>query len=130
MKQRILIIDDSMPIRYLLEAMFRKEYNVVSAQDGLAAMAWLSKGNMADVIITDLAMPNVNGWELLDYLADSHLYKDIPVVVLSGSMNDRTESITELYSNVHEVMRKPFDPVELMEKVEGIISKRLVPVMP
>ncbi|MRG44354.1 MULTISPECIES: response regulator [Chitinophaga] len=130
MKQRILIIDDSMPIRYLLEAMFRKEYNVVSAQDGLAAMAWLSKGNMADVIITDLAMPNVNGWELLDYLADSHLYKDIPVVVLSGSMNDRTESITELYSNVHEVMRKPFDPVELMEKVEGIISKKLVPVMP
>jgi CheY-like chemotaxis protein len=75
-------------------------------------------------------MPNVNGWELLDYLADSHLYKDIPVVVLSGSMNDRTESITELYSNVHEVMRKPFDPVELMEKVEGIISKKLVPVMP
>lgn len=130
MKQRILIIDDSMPIRYLLEAMFRKEYNVVSAQDGLAAMAWLSKGNMADVIITDLAMPNVNGWELLDYLADSHLYKDIPVVVLSGSMNDRTESITELYSNVHEVMRKPFDPVELMEKVEGIISRKLVPVMP
>lgn len=130
MKQRILIIDDSMPIRYLLEAMFRKEYNVVSAQDGLAAMAWLSKGNMADVIITDLAMPNVNGWELLDYLADSHLYKDIPVVVLSGSMNDRTESITELYSNVYEVMRKPFDPVELMEKVEGIISRKLVPVMP
>lgn len=130
MKQRLLIIDDSMPIRYLLEAMFRKEYNVVSAQDGLAAMAWLSKGNMADVIITDLVMPNVNGWELLDYLADSHLYKDIPVVVLSGSMNDRTESITELYSNVHEVMRKPFDPVELKEKVEGILSKRLVPVMP
>lgn len=130
MKQRILIIDDSMPIRYLLEAMFRKEYNVVSAQDGLAAMAWLSKGNMADVIITDLAMPNVNGWELLDYLADSHLYKDIPVVVLSGSMTEKTESITELYSNVHEVMRKPFDPVELMEKVEGIISKKLVPVMP
>lgn len=115
-----------MPIRVLLEAMLKKEYNVVSAQDGLAAMAWLSRGNMADLIITDLAMPNINGWELLDYLSDSHLYKDIPVVVLSGNVATQLEQVSELYSNVREVMSKPFNPVELVEKVRNIFARQLV----
>lgn len=126
MKKKVLIIDDSMPIRILLEAIFKKEYSVVSAPDGLAAMAWLSKGNMADLIVTDLAMPNINGWELLEYLSESHLYKNIPVVVLSGNINDHLETVTDLYHNVHDVIRKPFNPVELLEKVKAILNKQLV----
>lgn len=126
MKKKLLIIDDSSPIRFLLEAMFSKEYTVFSAPDGLVAMAWLSKGNMADLIITDLAMPNVDGWELLEYLSESQLYKDIPVVVLSGNTNVHLEEVTSLYQNVHEVMRKPFNPIDLLDRVKAILSAQLV----
>lgn len=126
MKKKLLIIDDSSPIRFLLEAMFSKEYTVFSAPDGLVAMAWLSKGNMADLIITDLAMPNVDGWELLEYLSESQLYKDIPVVVLSGNTNVHLEEVTSLYQNVHEVMRKPFNPIDLLDRVKAILSVQLV----
>ncbi len=97
-----------------------------SAPDGLVAMAWLSKGNMADLIITDLAMPNVDGWELLEYLSESQLYKDIPVVVLSGNTNVHLEEVTSLYQNVHEVMRKPFNPIDLLDRVKAILSAQLV----
>ncbi|WP_157963088.1 response regulator [Chitinophaga deserti] len=120
-----MIIDDSAPIRVLLEVIFKKEYNVVSAQDGLAAMAWLSKGNSVDLIVTDLAMPNINGWELVEYLSESHLYKNIPIMVLSGSINDQSESVTGLFHNVYDVMQKPFNPIELLDRVKAILGKQL-----
>lgn len=124
MKKKILLIDDSLPIRFLLEAMLDKKYSTISAQDGLGAIMWLMKGNTPDAIITDLAMPNVNGWELLDYLSDSDLYKDIPVVVLSGSIETETTAIMDRYSNVVEVMAKPFDPVQLLTKVETVFNTK------
>lgn len=123
MKKKILLIDDSLPIRFLLEAMLGKKYNTISAQDGLGAIMWLMKGNTPDVIITDLAMPNVNGWELLDYLSDSELYKDIPVMVLSGSIDSTTTSIAARYNNVVDVIAKPFDPVQLLGKVETVFNR-------
>lgn len=122
MKHTVLIIDDNTPIRFLLEAVFKKSFNVVSAQDGLAAMAYLSKGGVPDLIVTDLLMPNINGWELLDYLSDSHLYKNIPVIVLSGSVKENSERIPELYSNVREVISKPFDPMQLLDKTKHILA--------
>ncbi len=125
MKKKVMIIDDSAPIRVLLEVIFKKEYNVVSAQDGLAAMAWLSKGNSVDLIVTDLAMPNINGWELVEYLSESHLYKNIPIMVLSGSINDQSESVTGLFHNVYDVMQKPFNPIELLDRVKAILGKQL-----
>lgn len=124
MKKKILIIDDSLPIRFLLEAILGKKYSVVSAQDGLAATIWLSKGNAVDAIITDLAMPNIDGWELLDYLSDSHLYKDIPVLILSGSVKMEPAVIMEHYSNVHDIIQKPFDPMKLQEKVDAMLEKK------
>lgn len=130
MKKKILIIDDSLPIRFLLEAVLGKKYSVVSAQDGLAATVWLSKGNTVDAIITDLAMPNIDGWELLDYLSDSHLYKDIPVLILSGSIKVEPAAIREHYSNVQDIILKPFDPMNLLEKVEAMLEKTAALVMP
>ena len=125
MKKKILIIDDSTPMRYLLEAVLGKEYSVVSAQDGLAAITWLLNGNKADLIITDLQMPNIDGWELLDYLSGSYLYQDTPVVVLSGFYPEKINDLSARYNNVREVIQKPFDPMQLLNKVDFILDREL-----
>jgi two-component system chemotaxis response regulator CheY len=125
MKKKILIIDDSLPIRYLLEAIFEKTYAVTSVPDGLAAMGWLSKGNTADLIITDLQMPNIDGPELLEYLSESFLYRDMPVIVLSGNGNPNVSTIPTQYQNVRAIAQKPFDPVQLLHVVEDIFNKQL-----
>lgn len=125
MKKKILIIDDSLPIRYLLEAIFEKTYAVVPVQDGLAAMGWLSKGNSADLIITDLQMPNINGFELLDHLSGSFLYRDIPVIVLSANGDPNVSTIPTQYHNVRVIVQKPFDPLQLLNMVEDILNKQL-----
>lgn len=114
-----------MPMRYLLEAVLGKEYSVVSAPDGLVAMTWLLKGNKPDLIITDLQMPNIDGWELLDYLSGSYLYQDIPVIVLSGFFAEKIHDLSTRYNSVRQVVQKPFDPMQLMSKVGFILNEQL-----
>lgn len=109
----------------LLEAIFSKQYSVVSASDGLAAMQWLSSGNKADLIITDMEMPNINGEELLDFLSGSYLYQDIPVVVISGFNLENLSALPVKYANVQSVSQKPFDPMTLMGTVSRILNPAL-----
>lgn len=123
-KKTVLVIDDSLPIRYLLEAILSRKYHVVSTNDGLSAMSWLSQGNNPDLIITDLQMPNINGWELIEYLGNSNLYQHIPIMVLSGIINLSETLQNKEHCNLRGVVTKPFDPVALMDKVEGIFDNR------
>ncbi|MEC5144381.1 response regulator [Chitinophaga sp. 212800010-3] len=125
MKKTILVIDDSMPMRYLLEALLGKEYKIVTAPDGLVALTWLLNGNKADLIITDLQMPNVDGWEVLNFLTGSCLYQDTPVMVLSGYHGEEASDLPAKYNSVREVVQKPFDPMQLMTKISFILNSQL-----
>ena len=87
-------------------------------------MAWLRTGNMPDLIITDLQMPNINGWELIEYLGSSNLYQKIPVMILSGIINSKEIFQNKQQENVKGIITKTFDPVVLMEKVDGIFENR------
>lgn len=116
MKKKILIVDDSAPMRFLLEAMLSSRYKVYAATDGLTATMWLSNGNIPDLIITDVQMPNIDGWQLSKNLASNALYSDIPVIVLTGM--DLKDNL-QLYPNVAKVMNKPFDPIKLIELVDN-----------
>jgi two-component system chemotaxis response regulator CheY len=123
-KKTILVVDDSAPMRILLEAMLGHKYKVFAATDGLVATMWLSNGNMPDMIITDIQMPNIDGWQLAKNLSGNALYSDIPIIVLTGmDLNNNTP----IYPNVARVMNKPFDPVRLIEIVDQYLMAR-VPV--
>ncbi|HEY0272981.1 MAG TPA: response regulator [Chitinophaga sp.] len=116
MKKTVLIVDDSIPMRFLLESFVGKKYKVFSAMDGLTAMMWLAKGNVPDIIVTDIQMPGMDGWELIKYLSGNVLYDDIPVIVLSGSRIE--DAPVELRMKMTEFVSKPFDPIKLVDLVD------------
>jgi len=121
MKKQILAIDDSKAIRFLLQTVLGREYQVVTVPDGYSAMYYLVHRNRPDLIIADPQLPDMENWELIQQLSSSGMYGDIPMVVLSGL--ERKE--TELKCDELGVMRhflKPFNPVELM-KVIGSLMK-------
>jgi len=120
-KKTILVVDDSAPMRILLEAMLGHKYKVFAATDGLVATMWLSNGNMPDMIITDIQMPNIDGWQLAKNLSGNALYSEIPIIVLTGM--DLNGNVP-LYPNVARVMSKPFDPVRLIEIVDHYLHAR------
>lgn len=122
MKKRILAIDDSKAIRFLLQTLFSKSYQVVTAADGCSAINWLSQNDLPDLIIADPQLPDMQTWELIEQLSSSGLYEGIPMIVLSAlSKSETQEKCLEL--NIPAYFTKPFNPIDLMEAVQAVIKQ-------
>lgn len=121
MKQRILAIDDSKAIRYLLQTLLSKNYQVITAADGCSAINWLSQNELPDLIIADPQLPDMQNWELIEQLSTSGMYGSIPTIVLSALSKSETEQMCMEF-DVPVFFTKPFNPVDLMEAVKATIK--------
>ena len=122
MKQTILVINDSKAIRFLLQTILGKKYNVISFPDACSTMQWLLRKNIPQLIIADPQLPDCENWELISNLHNSGLYGTIPVVVLSNlSEDEMILKATEL-TNIVSNFSQPFNPLELLEVVENMLT--------
>lgn len=121
MKKQILAVDDDSSIRELLEFLLRNNYNVITKKDGMEAMMWLSEGNIPDLIITDIDMPRLNGYEFFKNVRRSGFYRDIPIMVISGLENSKF-IITCLQQGADDYILKPFNPESLYAKIERVLN--------
>ena len=122
MKKKLLVIDDERTIRVLLEN-FLKEYVVITKNDGLEGLSWLQEGNMPDLIVADIQMPNLDGYDFVKQLRASGYFKDIPLIVLSG-IESTAEKIKCLKLGANDYLIKPFNPEELALRIELLISRK------
>ena len=122
MKKKILVIDDERTIRVLLEN-FLKEYIVTTKNDGLEGLSWLQEGNMPDLIVADIQMPNLDGYEFVKQLRASGYFKDIPLIVLSG-IESTAEKVKCLKLGANDYIVKPFNPEELALRIELLLSNK------
>jgi CheY-like chemotaxis protein len=123
MKKQILAIDDSKAIRFLLQTVLGKDYNVITVPDGCSAMYYLSHRQMPDLIIVDPQLPDMDNWELIQQLSSSGMYGDIPLIVLSGLDKKETELKSMEYGIVKYFV-KPFNPVDLMIAINELVKSR------
>jgi CheY-like chemotaxis protein len=123
MKKQILAVDDSKAIRFLFQTVLGKSYQVITVPDGCSAMHWLSRRNFPHLIIADPQLPDLENWELIQQLSSSGIYKNIPVLVLSGLSKEETEANCAAY-NVHSYFLKPFNPVDLVSTVQQLIENK------
>ena len=114
--KKILVVEDDPGMRSLLTYLLRNEYEVQSMQNGLEAFTWLSIQNIPDLIITDIRMPQMDGFELLENLAMSGIFKNIPIIVVTG-LNDPISLRRCQDLGAYACLVKPFTPSELLEKV-------------
>jgi two-component system chemotaxis response regulator CheY len=94
-------------------------FEVITASDGMDALEKLPKGKV-DLIITDLNMPNMDGYELIRTLRESNEYRELPVIILS-SLSDKRAQELGLEAGAHSYLVKPFS----IEKVQYEVSKFL-----
>ncbi len=120
-KKQILIIEDHDCIRLLLGKLLSKEHNVTTRKDGLDGMAWLGQGNIPDLVILDMQMPRINGFEFLSNLRSSGFFRNIPVLVVSGDENpDRLIEFKKL--GISGFIAKPFNPTKIHETIASIFG--------
>lgn len=84
-------------------------------------MLWLDKGNIPDLILTDMDMPHINGFNLLKHLQKSGYYRDIPVLVLSGHTSPEFKEQCRI-SGAAEFISKPFNPPDLLHCLERLLD--------
>jgi CheY-like chemotaxis protein len=121
MKKTILVIDDDVIMRFLLQKMLEKEYNVVTKDDGLDALNWLNSGNIPDLILVDMEMPNLNGNAFIRRVRFSTTLRKIPIIIVSGNDNQATiQSFLKLGAN--DYLLKPFKEDDFWEKIYRIVE--------
>ncbi len=113
--KKVLIIEDDEPLCWLLEKILRGKYEVVVMNDGMEAWSWLTDGNTCNLIISDLKMPSIDGLELLDNLANSGLFRNIPVIIVSGCDHMQKRCID---LGAFTYLEKPFEPRQLLDEVD------------
>ena len=116
----ILVVDDSAVPRAKLRKLFeRNGYEVVTANDGVQALEAMSDKKFA-VIITDLEMPNMNGFELIAAIQGKLETEDIPVIAITGheEMQAQVQNLQGLYG----IFRKPWVDLDLLKRVDVLAS--------
>jgi DNA-binding response OmpR family regulator len=122
MKPTILIVDDELPIRKLLDFFLSPTYEVVVKDDVPEAMNWLVKGNRPDAIILDIEMPVYSGKDLLKIIREDDKNNNIPIIMLSG--NEKTlERIECLNLGADDYLVKPFNPLELEARINNLFKR-------
>lgn len=120
-KKTILIIDDKIAIAKIISVYLAEEYDITYFNTPIKAIQWLFDGNRPDLIILDIRMPEMNGDEFLSYIKRNGLYKDIPVVVLSGEESSDIR-IKMLEGGADDFILKPFNPMELKIRIRKVLK--------
>lgn len=119
---RILVIDDEPPIRrFLNTSLVAQGYRVLEAVDGTSALAAL-KSNPVDVVVLDLGLPDISGFEIIKTLRDQGSV--IPIVVLS-SRADEVGKVKALDLGADDYVTKPFGIDELLARIRAALRHRL-----
>jgi two-component system chemotaxis response regulator CheY len=113
----VLVVEDDLSMCWLLESILNTKYKVAIKNNGLEALSWLSVQHPPDLIISDIKMPVIDGLELLEQLSVSALFKNIPVIMLSGLDNPGTRKRC-LDLGAFAYLVKPFSPQKLLDEVD------------
>lgn len=119
---KILIAEDEPDIRELVAFTLRfSGYEVVAASNGEEAVEFARKEN-PDMILMDVRMPRMTGYDACRVIKADAKLKDIPVVFLSAKGQDN-EIQTGLESGAEEYLLKPFAPDQLTQRVQAVLAK-------
>ena len=121
----ILVVDDSNVVRNFVYKIFHDEYDVLIANDGKEALD-IIRSNVDDKIVgvlLDLNMPNVDGFQVLDYFKQANLFARIPVAIITGEGTQ--ENVQRAYQYpIVDMLQKPFNEVNVKNIVDKLIMIR------
>lgn len=117
----VLVVEDNLNMQEYLEIILRPTYNVITALHGKAALEILNRGVAVDLIISDLMMPEMNGYELISHLKNTPKFAAIPTIMLTA-MNGTDEKLKTLRIGIDDYIVKPFVDEELLARIDNLIT--------
>ncbi len=121
-KPSILIVEDNPDILWLLSDKMQAEFSVFEAVDGSAGLK-IAREHMPDVVVTDLMMPRMDGFELCNKLKNDIRTSHIPVIMLTAK-TELTDKIYGLKIGADDYITKPFEIMEVLVRSRNLIEQR------
>jgi CheY-like chemotaxis protein len=122
----VYFIDDSATMREVIKIAFRREnINVIACHDAAMALAEIEK-TRPDIVITDVIMPDKDGYDVCQYIKSHAELSKTPVVLMSGVVN-RAVAERAFAVKADELLRKPFQPQDLIARVKHLLKPNATP---
>lgn len=117
---KILIIDDNSKL--MEDALPMYGYEVQTAHDGLVGLKMLDENNNFDLILLDVIMPNLDGWETLKAIRSNEKLSKIPIIMLT-SVTDANKQVSGLKFGADDYITKPFVLPNLLARIEALLRR-------
>ncbi len=117
-RETILVVDDEPYNLMVLTQMLNPHYEVHEVSDGAQAMEYLRSGGVADLILSDIMMPNMDGFELCRQLKVDSSFQEIPLLFLT-SMDGADDEEAGLLMGAEDFIHKPFSPPSVIARVRS-----------
>jgi CheY-like chemotaxis protein len=123
--KKIMMVDDEkdqiFSIKTVLEKKYGDEYKVIPANNGSECIELLENNEIPDLILLDIMMPEISGWQVFDKLKDNPLWKDIPVIFLTARTDELAERAGSFLAD--DFIEKPVEAEELKKKIDAVLNK-------
>ncbi|MDX5446158.1 MAG: response regulator [Zoogloeaceae bacterium] len=117
--KKILVVDDSPTERFALtEVLTANGYTVVTAENGEEAIV-KSKAEMPDLILMDVVMPGMNGYQATRTISRDEATRAIPIIICT-TKGQETDRIWGMRQGAHDYLVKPVDHTELLTRIKGL----------
>jgi CheY-like chemotaxis protein len=125
----VYFIDDSATMREVIKIAFRREnMNIIACADAASALAQFDQ-NPPDAVITDVIMPDQDGYSVCTQIKQHPQYGSTPVLLMSGVVN-KTVADKAVAVGANELVRKPFQPQDLIARVKTLLGPKGAPAAP
>lgn len=120
-KRSVLVVDDEFINREILGGILEENYEVLYAEDGEQALQVIEEqGPLLSLVLLDLRMPNMDGFEVMERMQQDVIFRNIPIIVLTS---DESAEIESLKKGAADFIKKPYDmPEKIMARVKRIIA--------
>lgn len=123
MNKKILVVDDDPTQTATVKLVLEKsnEYDVTIANSGIECLNQLKNNKIPDVILLDIMMPEMNGWQVFERLKENESWNHIPIIFLTARTDDIARNAGSFLGE--DYIEKPYDVEDLKKRIDTIFNK-------
>lgn len=123
-QKRVVYVEDEQEMIDLVRLILgRKGFDIIGANGGREGLATIRK-QLPDLVLLDLMMPDLDGWDVYQQMKAEDKTKDIPVIIVTAKAQNIDKVLGLHIAKVDDYIAKPFSPSELLESVEKVLAHR------
>lgn len=121
-KKSIVAVDDSGIILKMLEKLLSREYSYYGFSKGMRALKYLKDARTPDLIILDIEMPEIDGYQMLEMIRKKEELKEVPVLFLTSN-HEKEHVVKAIKAGANDYIVKPVDEAVFMDKVRTLLKE-------